>query len=146
MTRTQNPTLQLPTERLEQIKAIGSALGLSIAATLGHLIRGEIAKGTIADTLPGVSIERNEGGIVVGFDDDGRLQLDLDGAKALAALVNEYTGAGKLGKLLNLDHNFMVERKGNGVKVTIMLTDGITKNFSFDVARDFARLVNEAAE
>jgi len=146
MTRTQNPTLQLPTERLEQIKAIGSALGLSIAATLGHLVRGEIAKGTIADTLPGVSIQRNEGGVVIGFDDDGRQQFDLDGAKSLAALVNDYTGAGKLAKLINLDHNFMVERQGNGVKVTILFPAGVTKNFSFDVARDFARLVSEAAK
>ena len=146
MTRTQNPTVQLPTERLEQIKAIGSALGLSIADTLGHLIRGEIAKGTITDALPGVSIHRDDASVAIAFDDSAPLKLDLDGAKALAETVKDYTNAGKLQKLLNLDHNFIVERKGNGVKVTIPLTEGSTKNFSVDVARDFARLVNEAAE
>lgn len=146
MTRIQNPTVQLPTERLEQIKAIGAALGLSIADTLGHLIRGEITKGTIADTLPGVSIQRADSGVAVAFDESKPIMLDQAGAEALAGTVMEYTGTGKLQKLFNLDHNFIVERKGNGVKVTIPLTGGVTKSFSVDVARDFARLVGAAAE
>jgi hypothetical protein len=147
MTRDQNPTLQLPTERLQQIKNIGAVLGLSIADTVGHLIRAEVARGTIPDALPGINLARKGNVVVVGLDDETISTFSLSAARSLADTVAEFTVAEKaMQKLYNLDHDFMVERKGNGIKVTIPAMNGITKAFSFDVARDFARLVKEAAE
>ncbi len=56
-------------ERHEQLKAIAAALGgLSIAETLGHLINAEIARGTIPDTIPGVTIKRVPDGVYIALD------------------------------------------------------------------------------
>jgi hypothetical protein len=54
-----NVPLHIPPERAEQLRLISIALGgFTISETLGHLIRGEVAKGTIAATVPGYDIKR----------------------------------------------------------------------------------------
>lgn len=147
MPRIQNPTIQLPTERLEQLKNIGLALGTkSIGETIGRLVRAEIERGTIPDTLPGVSITRQSKGILLALDDDMPVSLTAAGAKSLADTVRDYADGNEAsGKLFNVDFGYIIARQGNGIKLTIPFKDGTTKSFSRDVARDFARLLEAAA-
>lgn len=152
MTRIQNPTIQIPSERLDQIKAIGAALGTqSIADTIGHLVRAEIERGTIPDTLPGISISKAGDTVMLALDDDLPVRMTQDRAKELAQIVLDYAdGTERVQKLMNmdsaaLDSTYVIARQGNGIKLTIPLKDGTTKSFSRDVARDFARILDAAA-
>lgn len=144
MTRVQNPNLQIPKERLAQIKSIATVLNLSIADTVGHLIRGEIERGTIEDHLPGVCILPRAGGVEIAFDDAEPLLLNAQGAAALADTVASLAAKSQKEGIISPDHNFLVARRGLGVVVQIPFSDSTTKIFSLDVARDFARLIKKA--
>lgn len=174
MTRKQYPTIQLPPERLEQIKAIGVALGgLSTADTIGHLVREEIARGTISEDIPGVEIDRTNEGIVITLGDNPPARLTKGAARNLAeSLAGNLNMGGAMkknaddiAKSLRDDRTafikrqrelmrqqrtdiqqslgLIVERRGNGLK--IKMPSGSEKTFSRDLARDLARLVSKAA-
>lgn len=144
MTRIQNPTLQIPSERLAQIKNIASVLSLSLSDTVGHLIRGEIERGTIPDGLPGVCILPRTGGVEIAFDDGEPVPMTAQGATALADAVVNLATEPKRQAVISPDQNFLVARRGNGVVVQVPFSDSTTKVFSVDVARDFARLIKKA--
>lgn len=147
MTRIQNPTIQIPSERLDQIKAIGAALGgKSIADTIGHLVRAEVERGTIPDFLPGVTITRQADGVQIALEDDLPVRLSGAGAQSLATTIRNYAdGHETTSTLFNVDFGYIIARQGNGIKLTIPFKDGTTKSFSRDVARDFARILDKAA-
>lgn len=147
MTRTQNPTIQIPSERLDQIKAIGAALGgLSIADTIGHLVRAEIERGTIPDTIPGVEIQRTDNGVTLTLGDNPPAHLAKGSARALVeALYGHIDAKGVARAVLDQQGGYMVERRGNGLKLKVPLECEEAKTFSRDLARDLARLVNQAA-
>lgn len=135
-------------ERHEQLKAIAAALGgLSIAETLGHLINAEIARGTIPDTIPGVTIKRVPDGVYIALDPDTPALLTLDGARKLAELVRDLADPTKRSAttVIDLDHRFSAGRKGNGVQITVPFP-GSPRSFSRDLARDLARLLLTAAD
>jgi len=140
---TQNPTIKLPAERVEQLKAIGDVLGLSIADTVGHLIRAEIARGTISDALPGITIDRDGDRIIMTIDGPRRHFLPLDTAKAIAAQLRKLVAPGKDGGTIDLDANWTAYRVGNGIRVGF--SDSVVKTLSRDVAVDLARLIEAAA-
>ncbi|MDR7125541.1 hypothetical protein [Pseudotabrizicola sp. 4114] len=144
MSRVQNPTIQVPTERLAQIKGIASALGLSMSDTVGHLIRGEIERGTIPDHLPGVCILPRASGVEVAFDDADPVMMSAAAATALADAVVSLATKPKKETIVSPDQNFLVARRGNGVVVQVPFSDSTTKVFSVDVAKDFARLIRKA--
>ena len=138
------PAIQLSPERHAQVKAIGDALGgLTYAETIGYMVNAEIAKGTIPAGIDGVVISSSDDGLTVTFNDQPPVKFSLDGAQVLASTLREFANAEKRAeKLVNVHHNFTIERKGNGVKLTVPLTGNTTKSFSRDLARDLADLLN----
>jgi hypothetical protein len=140
---TQNPVVKVPPERLDQLKAIAAALDLSLSDTIGHLIRAEIAKGTIADAIPGAIIKRTKGGVRVQLGDQPVRTYTVANALSIAEMIRDVI-EGKMGGWLNVDCDFRVELRGNGV-VLYADTRGEPKIVSRDVARDIARLIEAAA-
>ena len=141
---TQYPVVKIPVERLDQLKAIGGALGLSIADTVGHLIRAEIARGTIPDAMPGVIIRRNKTSVRIQLDDQTPHTYGIEQAKGLAATIRDVVDGG-YATMLNLDVDCLIERGGNGIKLRIPYASDV-KIVSRDVARDIARLIDAAVD
>ncbi|PTE20121.1 hypothetical protein C5F48_19190 [Cereibacter changlensis JA139] len=129
-------------ERHEQLRAIAAAKGgWTVAETLAHLINAEIARGTIPDELPGITIRRVANGVLIALDPESPAVLPLESARALGELVADLADAtSRRSGEFNLQHGFMTARRGQAVQVAVPL-GGETRNFSRDLARDFARLV-----
>ncbi|UVC10178.1 hypothetical protein IHQ71_06115 [Rhizobium sp. TH2] len=141
-----NPTnLKLPPRRLDQLKAIGDKLGLSVADTVAHLIRKEIAAGTIPDTIPGILVEKVKDGVKVAIDNGEARTFPKEAAVSFAQTIrgvvdgNQPTTIG-----LNKGSDYAVIRRGTGYKIMVPFP-GKDNSFSGDLARDFADLIERAA-
>mgnify|MGYP000954942313 CR=1 FL=1 len=132
----------IPPRRLDQLKAIGAALNLSVADSIGHMIRREIAAGTIPDAIPGIVIKKVKDGVQITIDDGATKTLTRDGARSLVSDIRDVL-AGQAAAY-NLDYAFSVSRRGTGIKIAVPFP-GVEHSFSPDLARDFARLVEDEA-
>lgn len=143
----QGVNIMVAPERHKQIKAIAKALGLSIADAIGRMVNAEIARGTIPADIPGFTIMKVADS--VGFtirDGDMPNLMTREAAKALAATIADFAvGAETAGAVYNVDHQFVVANRGTGIAISVPTTDGSMKVVSRDVARDVARLLEQAA-
>lgn len=135
-------TITVATERHHQLSAIASTLNLSMGEVVARLVRTEIAAGTIPADLPGIKVERLADAVRITIDDNPATTYTTAGAAELAEAI-ERASSGKPMSLLNVDADFGVERRGNGVKVAVPLT-GTARAFSRDVAADLAALIRAA--
>ena len=140
-----NPTtaLKLPHRRLEQLKAISAALGVTTVDVISHMIRKEVAAGTIPANLPGIVVEREIGGVAIQIDEAPRRVMSADVARAFAGVIRgvaDRTAGGEI----NMDHNYMVVRRGTGIKIAVPMTAGET-SFTNDMARDLADMIEKVA-
>lgn len=134
--------IKLSPRRLDQLKAIGAALNLSVTEVIATMIRREIAAGTIPDMLPGIVIKKVKTGVQVTIDDAATKTLPHEGAHRLVATIREVLEG--QAPTVNLDYGFAVLRRGSGIKIAVPFP-GVEHAFSPDLARDFARLIEEAA-
>ncbi len=147
---TQLPAVKIAPERLEQLKSLAATLDLSLGETIGFLISQEVERGTIRDTIPGVTIERSTRsrpgssmrGVAFHFDGEADLWMPRALARAFADTI-ERAAAGAAGGVLDLDDDYSVLRVGNGVRIEAPF--GSSRTFTRDVARDIARLISKAA-
>ncbi len=140
---SQNPTIKLPSERIDQLKAIGAVLDLSIADTVGYLIRREIAAGTIKPGIPGIVIRHTKDGVRIVFDGHApKTFAEPDAIKLANTILGLTTDEG--GGVFSIDSDFTAVRKGNGIEVQLSVKGTPKKMFSRDVARDFADLIRSA--
>ena len=137
-------TITIATERHHQLTAISKSLNLSMGEIIARLVRTEIAAGTIPAELPGIKVERLADTVCITIDDNSATTYTKADAAELADAI-ERASSGQAINLLDLDSNFAVERRGNGVKVSVPLT-GTARAFSRDVAADLAQMVRAAAE
>ncbi|WIJ24224.1 hypothetical protein [Devosia sp. RR2S18] len=136
-------TVTIPTERHQQLVAIGETLKLSMAETIARFVRREIESGTIPADLPGIKVERLADGVRITLGQNTPTTFTKASAADLAAAI-ERAATGQPINLMDLDSNFVVERRGNGVKVSVPF-EGEARAFSRDVAEDFAKLVRQAS-
>lgn len=134
--------LRLPPRRLDQLKALSSALNLSLADTIGYMLRKEIAAGTIPDTIPGVVVQRVGDKVSITVDEHPEAVYSLDNARDLAATIKSVL-EGAPG-IMNVLRSFGVYRRGNGIKLFLPL-GGKEATLSPDLARDLADLIEKAA-
>lgn len=132
-------TLKLPPRRLEQLAAIANAHGLTIVDAISYMIRKEIAAGVIPPTLPGIEVDAVSDGVTITLDNGPTMTLSRDGASALAQTLRNLADRKSSGEI-NMDYNFSVIRRGTGIKIAVPLT-ATPANFTADLARDFAELV-----
>lgn len=136
------PAIQLAPERHAQLKAIATAYGLTITELIARFINSEIEAGTISRGFAGVNIQPHADGLMIGFDDQPQVKFSKESAANLAVALREFADSGKRAeKVFNMKHNYMIERKGTGVKLTIPMTGKVTKSWSHDIAREVADLV-----
>jgi hypothetical protein len=134
--------LRLPPRRLDQLKALSAALNLSLADTVGHLVRKEIAAGTIPDTIPGIVVKRVGDKVSVAVDDHSAASYSLDTARKLATTIRAVID-GAPGEM-NVMLNFGVIRRGTGMKLFLPL-GGPETILSPDLASDLADLIDKTA-
>jgi hypothetical protein len=139
------PAIQLSPERHAQVYAIGQALGgLTYAEVVGRMVNNEIEKGTIGPGLQGVEITALEGGLAVSFDNQPAVLFSKAGVKTLANDLREFATKGHIAQIqVYLSHDYKIERKGNGVLLTLPFVGGVTKPFAFDLAHDLANLLEQ---
>ena len=137
-----SPMLRLPPRRLDQLKALSAVLNLSLADTVGHLVRKEIAAGTIPDTIPGIVVKRAGDKVVITVDDRATASYGLETARKLAVTIRAVVDVapGEMNVMLN----FGVIRRGGGMKLFFPL-GGPETILSPDLASDLANLIEKAA-
>ena len=142
MTAT-NPMLRLPTERIEQLKTLTTALGLaSTAETVGHLIREQAARHVIPDTIPGIDVATAGEGVSIKIGDGLPTLYPRATADKIAQTIRQ-VASGEATGTADVTGNFIVMRQGNGVRLHFPLT-APAKSVSPDIARDVARLIEQA--
>jgi hypothetical protein len=140
---TSSTALKLPARRLEQLKTLAAVLGLSTVDTISHMIRKEVAAGTIPATLPGIEVKRAGDVVRVKIDNAADQSMSLDAALSLAGALREVADRASSG-YMSPDFNYLVMRRGAGINVALPLK-GETTSFTNDLARDFAALIEDAA-
>ena len=136
-------TVRLDHRRLEQLKAIGSALNLSSAAVIAELIREKIAAKIIAPDIPGTTIKRVGDEVVVELSPGHPHAYSLGAARHLAATIRDLVGGGAA--IVSLDSGFAVLRQGSGYKIAAPFP-GPEVSFPGDLAIDLADLIEAAAK
>ncbi len=135
--------IRIPPRRLEQLRAIGATLGLSVADTVAHLIRKEVAAGTIPPGIPGITINKVADGVSIQIDDGPVKNLPGDAARGFAVAIRNAV-EGKAGTV-NMDDGFMFMARGAGFKLAAPWP-GEEHSVSRDLALEIAALIEQAAE
>jgi hypothetical protein len=138
-------SLRLDHRRLEQLKAISTALQLTNAGTIASMIREKIAAGVIPDVIPGILVEKVADGIRIAIDDNPVQTLVADHARVLAGTIRAVANGDPTPRHINLDYDFSVARRGTGIMIAIPFVNGDEASFPADLALDFAELIEKAA-
>lgn len=137
-------TVRLDPRRLEQLKTIGAALNLSSAGVIAQLVREKIAEKLIAPDIPGTTVKRVDGGVLVELSPGRPHTYALGDALYLAATIRALVVDGEPSKV-SLDSGFAVLRQGSGYKVAAPFP-GPEVAFPGDLALDLADLIEAAAK
>lgn len=137
--------VRLDPRRLEQLKAIDTAMGLSNAAVISAMIREKIAAGVIPDAIPGIIVRNVPSGVSICLAADREQTFGHDGARALVGAIRGVVEGSTAPTMISMDHNFMVQKQGTGFKIAIPFGDaGVS--FPPDLMLDLADLIEKAAE
>lgn len=136
--------LRLPPRRLDQLKTLSAVLNLSLADTIGHMLRKEIAAGVIPGTIPGIVVERSVEKVSVAFDDQPAVSFTLDAARLFASTIRNVVAGAASPDTIQAGAWFRIQRVGNGFKVHLRM-GGPEALLSGDLARDLADLIEKAA-
>jgi hypothetical protein len=134
--------VRIPPRRLEQLRTIAGVLQLSVADTIAHMIRKEVAAGTIPAAIPGIEVRPVDDGVSIQIDDGPVANLSHAAARALASIIRDAV-AGNSG-VINLDHHYMFMRRGAGYKLAAPFP-GKEHSLSGDLALDIAELIERAS-
>ncbi|MBN9450483.1 MAG: hypothetical protein J0I42_00910 [Bosea sp.] len=136
--------LRLPPRRLDQLKTLSAVLNLSLADTIGHMLRKEIAAGVIPGTIPGIVVERAGDTVSITFDDHPALVFSLDIARLFASTIRDVVAGVSGPYTIQAGAWFSIQRIGNGFKINLRM-GGPDVVLSGDLARDLADLIEKAA-
>ncbi len=155
---TQNPTIKLPRERVEQLKALSDKWKLSVADVVAKMINQQIEAGEIEREIPGVQIEKQGKRFRLDMLNDwdkttqkvgDRLREDrLMLAKELRQLATSLRESFDLPKgedLLPTPQGLKLARRGSYLKLVDTVT-GAEKSLSPSVARDIADVIDEKVD
>lgn len=137
-------TVRLDPRRLDQLKAIGTAMNLSNAGVIASMIREKIAAGIIPASIPGLVVKPVEGGVSIRIDENKAMTYSREAALELASTIRGVVN-GSLPGTVNMNHDFAVLRKGTGFRIQVPFVSP-DNSFPADLAEDFAGLIEKATE
>jgi hypothetical protein len=138
-----NVVFNIPPERAEQLRQISIALGgRTIAETIGYLIRCEIEKGTIKNTIPGYDVQRISDTISIKTS-AWRKEMSSDEATRLAGAVRGILTPSKSNPFLPYD-GITLSRNGPAIKLRDADT-GADQVIAASVAADLADVIESVA-
>jgi len=135
-------SLRLSPRRLEQLQAIAGALNLSVTEAIAHMIRKEVAAGTIPAGVPGFNVSKEADGVAIQIDDGPAATYSAEGALALAATIRG-TVDGEA-SVFSVKHGHSFIRVGRGFKLRVPLS-GPEVSMTGDLALDLAEQIEQAA-
>jgi hypothetical protein len=143
--------VRLDPRRVEQLKAIAVKLGTTNAGVISQTIRQHIAAGTIPADIPGISVRKGQGGVVVSIDDGEPVALSYDRARAIAVSLRAAVNAGASTIEPFGGVGYGVVKQGTGIKFMLPFAgtgaQTIQNAISFppDLASDLADLIEKEA-
>lgn len=136
--------LRLPPRRLAQLKTLSAVLNLSLADTIGHMLRKEIAAGVIPAIIPGIIVQRAGDKVSVAIDDHPATLYSLESAREFAETIRAVVDGTASPDTIKVGAWFRVQRVGIGFKIHLRM-GGPEVTLSGDLARDLADLIEKAA-
>ena len=141
-------TVRLDPRRLDQLKAIATAMNVSSAGAIAVFIREKIAAGLISADIPGTAIRKVESGVTISLRDGEETTMTELGALKLAVTIREVVAGNAAPTTINPGYNFSVQKQGTGLKV--VLPYGGSKyddavSFPPDLALDLADQIEKIA-
>lgn len=142
--------IKLPSERVEQLRALSKVRNTTIANLIAEYVNHEIEAGNLPDAVPGIAVRRRGARVHLDFGDFTKT-LDLDLARAFATTLRWLATPKKTGmagalteaaQALSGAHLVGLSRHATSVKVT---GEGGTRTLAPSVARDLARVIDKAA-
>lgn len=137
--------VQLPQERVAQLEGLAEKWNLSVADTIGRLIKSEIDKGTLSADLPGIKVLRKgrtahleAGALKLRSARESFLQ---DAAQQIRDVIEGVSGISREPS----EEGLQVIKRGSGIKLQ-NLHDGTQHVTSPSVALDIAAQIDRAAE
>lgn len=134
--------IRVQNRRIDQLKAIAAARNISVADTIGHMIRQEVAAGTIPANIPGIIIKRADAGVSVQLDDGPVKVLSFKAAASLAGAIRGSVAGG--GIITGPTFGYSIEPRGRGFKLYVPWP-GEGVSLSGDLALDIADQIEQAA-
>lgn len=139
---SKSDSIRLSPRRLEQLHAIADVLRMPVTETIAHMIRKEIAAGTISADIPGFVVLMSGNGVALQIDDRPAAIYSIESAHALVANIREVVAGGKATVSMKHDHAF--HRMGKGYRLLPSMSgEGVA--MTGDLALDLADLIEKAA-
>lgn len=137
--------IKLPSERVEQLRALSKKLELSIADCIGQFIEEQIEKGNLEADVPGFRIlidgkeaRLKSGDIDVRFSSKTFLE---DAAKSIRAVITP----SKNNPMMPLPDGFGLSRRGTSLKIKDTV-NGAEITLAPSIAIDVAKMMERAAK
>ena len=145
--------IQLPAERVEQLRMIAAARNCTVVEVVAGFIRAEIERGTIPSAVPGIDVARTDDATITIVANRFQATLPTNEGPTLADLMKQG------GSLTTSDperkkrwieglarlSGATVKRAGKGLKIVSPIT-GQEFPISLDIAADVADEINRAAK
>ena len=140
--------IQLPSERVEQLRALSRNRNLPIADLIAEFVNDQVAKGHLDRAIPTIDVRRNGDHVEIDFGTFKRtFGLELARAyainlrwlarpksDALKSMIDSMSGTELVG----------LSRRGTSVKATG--EDGSARTLAPSIARELATLIEDAAK
>uniref|UniRef100_UPI003B51999C hypothetical protein n=1 Tax=Roseovarius indicus TaxID=540747 RepID=UPI003B51999C len=156
MTRKQNPTIQLPRERIEQLRQFGQATSAStMSEIVGSLLKLARQQGLVEHGIPGIDVNVLADGLAIRFPNSPTTGFSFEAASRIADTIREYLNGEHVGEKIeeridihltdpdNHAGSFSIWRRGNSLKIGIPM-NAPEMNFTHDLAAEFADLLDRA--
>lgn len=135
--------IKLPSERVEQLRALSKKLNMPIADCIGMFINEQIAKGNLAADLPGFAVERHGDQVKIDTGEWLKAMTKSD-AEQVAMSIRALLKPSK-------DNPFLptvgleIFRRGTSLKLKDAAT-GAERTVAPSIAADFAGMIERAVE
>lgn len=147
--------IRIPLRRHEQLKLLAQKLGLSLADTVAHMLKEQVAAGVLPAGVPGIEVKADAGSVILTVDENQPVRFTREVARQMAEglrAVADFSllNAQKLGRSAGIpwefrpSDNYTIARQGAGIRFGAPF-GGKAVMLTADLARDLADQIEDAA-